>query len=114
MTLHDELNMVQEKLVRLTSNDKKFKIYVHMDFTDVSHEQLIKWAFQSQTIAMQRVLRECSSETLNDFEENGYEVHALVAGVKPRTNREILNDAKNAIATLSEEQKAELLEQLMG
>lgn len=109
-----ETTMIQEKLVRLTSNDKKFKIYVHMDFSDVTTEQLIKWAFQSQTIAMQRVLRECSAQTLEDFEENGYEVHALVAGVKPRTNKEVMHDAKNAIATLTDEQKAELLEQLMS
>ena len=109
-----ETNLVQEKLVRLTANNRKFKIYVHMDFEDVSEEQLIKWAFQSQTIAMQRVLRECSAQTLEEFEESGYEVHALHAGIKPRTQRQIMDEAKTAVAGLTDIQKAELLEQLMA
>jgi len=107
-------NVVMEKEIRLTSKDQKYVIKVRMDFSNVSKSQLLTWSFQSQVIAMQRALRECSRESLTELVENGYECHALNAGTKPRTNAEVIAEAKSVVATLTDEQKAELLETLMS
>lgn len=102
------------KTIRVTSNKEQFKINVTMDFEGVGTNQLLAWSLQSQVIALQRVLRECSVESLNEMVENGYEVHALSAGTKPRTTVEVMNDAKNAISSLTSEQRNALIEELMA
>lgn len=111
---NNNTNNVMEKAVRVTRKDIKYKVYVHMDFGGVSHEQLVKWAFQSQIIAMQRVLRDCSAETLAEFEAEGYEVHALAAGQKPQTASEVKAQAKRAISQMDEAAREALIEELMN
>ena len=107
-------NIVMEKTIKLKANDVQHEISVRMDFENVSRPQLLSWAFADRIIAMQRVLRECSNESLAEFVQDGYNVHALAAGQKPRTFNETKNDIKSHMATLSTAEREALLEELLS
>lgn len=107
-------NTVMEKEIRLTARDVKYKITVRMNFDNVTEDSLHSWAFADRIIAMQRVLRECTPETLTELSENGYDVHALKAHEKPQNAAEIIAATKASIATMTPEQKNALLEALMA
>jgi hypothetical protein len=106
--------IIMEKEINLTAHNTKHKITVRMDFANVPKAQMLSWAFADRIIAMQRALRECTKESLEEFVNEGYAVHALSAGTKPRSKAEVIAEAKAVINTLDEEAKAELLEALMG
>lgn len=106
-------DVTMERIVKLTANNQKHEIKIRMSFDNVSRSQLLTWAFADRIIALQRVLRECSNETLETFAIDGYQVHALAAGTKPKTFAETKNEIKNHMATLTAEEKQAMIELLM-
>lgn len=107
-------NYIETKKIKLTAHDRKFEILVTMDFNNVSKTQLRQWAFADRIIAMQRALRDCSSETLETFSDDGYQVHALAAGQKPKTFAEVRDEMKTHMATLGADEKQRMIEELMN
>lgn len=108
-----ENNLILEKKINVTKDKFKYNMTINMDFSGVSQSQLLNWSMQSQVIAAQRVLRECSVDSLNEFVTNGYSVHALSAGTKPVTLAESMESMKQLLASLPSDQRAEMMETLM-
>lgn len=106
-------NLILEKKISVTKDKFKYNMTIRMDFSGVSQSQLLNWAMQSQVIAAQRVLRECSVDSLNEFVTNGYDVHALSAGTKPVTLAESMNSMKALLASLPSDQRSQLVESLI-
>ena len=106
--------VILEKESRTTVNGEKYKFVVRMDFSDVPRATLLSWAFADRIIALQRVIRECTKESLEEFVREGYECHALAAGTKPRTTAEVIAETKERVAAMTPEQKEALLEMLMA
>jgi hypothetical protein len=105
---------VETKTITLTANGVKYEINTSISFSEVSREQLVKWAMAERVIALQRALRQCSDETLRSFEHEGYDVHATNAGQKPKTLSETKSEVKSLLAGMGEAEKAALLASLLG
>ena len=99
--------------VRLGGRDgKQFKIRVNMAFDGIMVEQLLDWAFADRVIALQRALRECNEQTLQDYVEKGYSVHASTCGQKPKSIHETIGEVKSLLAGKTPEEKAKILAEL--
>lgn len=105
-------SVLMERTIKLTSNGNKHELKIRMSFENVSKSQLLTWAFADRIIALQRVLRECSTETLETFALDGFDVHALAAGTKPKTFSETKNEIKSHLASLSPEERKAMIEEL--
>ena len=108
----NNLNL-ETKTIKLTAHDRKFSIDVTMDFNNVSTTQLRAWAFADRIIAMQRALRDCTSETLETFSDDGYKVHALAAGQKPKSLADTKNEIRALMAQMTPEQREAFIESMM-
>ena len=67
---------------------KKHNIAVELDFNGVDPKQILEWAADNRTIALQRVLRATSDDYLTKLAKTPLKIHAVACGSRIETPEE--------------------------
>lgn len=93
------------RLKKSKDQETPWEINLTIDFTEVSAEDLHKWAFADRKIAFQKVLRDLPDEALDRMAREGVTIHASKSSAKPQT----IEEAVAAVKALPKDQREAIL-----
>lgn len=102
------------RMFNVSKNDKtghNYKVNWTFDFSDVSHDELLKMAAQSAVIAYRKNFRGVAEDVIPNFAERTIDVKKDIL-THTKRGKSDLEKAKDILDKLSDAEKAAILDQL--